>query len=637
MRVVGPLVLALVSGYTPRDLSRLASDTCISQIAGKDDVWDNIRISVRDVTQPESHYSKRDREALVLLRTVVIPDVVSFWQRSMKVRPVEGNLRVVSDRDLYGKRSGKTSECGHVAIPKDLIDGAGLSNTDLVLLVDISNSDDCSRGTLSGGKLASALACRRDACGRPLMGAVQICLSPIDPETDESVQQLYTTISHELTHVFGFTEFSLPLLRAPNGVPRVPFSQKKSVYYTCNIDKFGLPRVDWDVDYSSNKYDSQKLYRYDFLPGVVESIANSRVGNTCRCPFDQNHTYTSQDIEYCLTHRHECAFAITTPTVRAMSRWFFDCPTLPGAEWENQPTDSASSVDCHILDPHWKARLFNGEYMIAASSKWEIVSYVSPLTWAFLDDTGWYRMNYEMTSSLTKGVTWGFKSGCDFVNTHNPSSSEFCKKDFSKPICSADATEKVFCGVSSEEVPSMYKSNVNGFFANMDYCPVMFGVSLKQDCLATESESVFYGSEDILGQSSRCLNRLLPRNDREGVCTQVKCNGTFAYTVSTQIGGTLTIFPTACKFAGQVLKTKTFEIECADPQIICHDFAMPHVQNGKRIYALTSASVGSSDSRFEAGNIANSVDHQLIEIPSKNAQSINFGFLLIVMLTLLHI
>ena len=90
-----------------------------------------------------------------------------------------------------------------------------------------------------------------------------------------------------------------------------------------------------------------------------------------------------------------------------MSRVFFDCDTLQGAELENQPTSP-----CSPIGSHWEARLFKDAHMAAFSTH---TPFLTPITLALFEDSGWYKANYSMSTALQPGVHWGFRQGCDFA------------------------------------------------------------------------------------------------------------------------------------------------------------------------------------------------------------------------------
>ena len=92
-----------------------------------------------------------------------------------------------------------------------------------------------------------------------------------------------------------------------------------------------------------------------------------------------------------------------TPRVAAEARTFFDCPTLPGAELENQDT---SAGQCYAS--HWEERLFKTEMMSALTSR---VTFVSRVTLAYFEDTGWYRADYTHAQT----PSWGYHAGCAFA------------------------------------------------------------------------------------------------------------------------------------------------------------------------------------------------------------------------------
>ena len=656
--------------YTTADVAKLSFDSCV--MSTEETSWANIRIHVDYVERLFA--DPKHSATAALIRKKTIPSVMDFWEKSMKVRRHTEPLLFKRDCEMNGRpcKSSRPSVCAvdgfEVEIPQTYLSSVGSYSAsgsfgqvkknilkggpgvlaDLVILVDISDLDACAHG-----EVASAFVCRVDECGRPILGVVHICLSSVDPTSPRSIQELHTTISHELTHVLGFTPEAFPRMRLPNGAPRIPPSVARSVLYTCRVDSQGRPKVRWDVE-----KDRRDVYRFTFSPGILSSVENDRVGNKCRCPFDPTRTYTSEDIEHCLTHRHECAFAITTPAVVAVSRWFFDCPTLAGAELENQ----AASDPCSIVDPHWKTRLFKGEYM--TSHQDENVQYISPITWAFLDDTGWYRMNYNATTALVRGAFWGYKAGCDFVNSPcgfvehvSPSapfahvdvlmggditggtltdlpvanavehvepsaplahvaggsltdlpvaqaahvsdvsrvpSSSFCQSTFLKPVCASNAIHMVQCSVHPGRIPFQYKSVVNDFNSPlMDFCPTVYNTD-KLGCLRD-------------GSSSRCLNAGSGQ-DTHGMCVNVQC-----------VVGGYTVNGGLCTIAGQrIPHTNGSFIECADPAIVCHKFAYPHVP--KFTWALPSAK-SSQVSRRQVAKIVKSVKNEMPKITAQSSKS----------------
>ena len=170
--------------------------------------------------------------------------------------------------------------------------------------------------------------------------------------------------------------------------------------------------------------------------------------------------------------------------VKSLSRAFFGCDSLQGAELENQPT-----TPCSVIGSHWEARLFMDATMAAFISH---NPFMTPVTLALFEDSGWYRANYSMATPLQSGVHWGFQQGCDFalnkcvapkaapVSTGTP--AHFCA-DITTPApantpntCSLDRRAKARCSQATwNNLPAWYQyfenSALAGGFQTADFCP----------------------------------------------------------------------------------------------------------------------------------------------------------------------
>lgn len=92
---------------------------------------------------------------------------------------------------------------------------------------------------------------------------------------------------------------------------------------------------------------------------------------------------------------------IVTPRVVREVRHHFNCPDLEGAELEDQGEEGTALT-------HWEKRIFENEAMTGTHTQNPVYSRI---TLALMEDTGWYRANYEMAQHLE----WGHKLGCDFA------------------------------------------------------------------------------------------------------------------------------------------------------------------------------------------------------------------------------
>jgi leishmanolysin-like peptidase len=91
---------------------------------------------------------------------------------------------------------------------------------------------------------------------------------------------------------------------------------------------------------------------------------------------------------------------IVTPRVVDEVRMHFNCSSLEGAELEDQGEIGTKFT-------HWEKRVFENEAMTGTYTQ---NSVFSRITFAFLEDTGWYTANYSNAEELS----WGKDLGCGF-------------------------------------------------------------------------------------------------------------------------------------------------------------------------------------------------------------------------------
>lgn len=91
---------------------------------------------------------------------------------------------------------------------------------------------------------------------------------------------------------------------------------------------------------------------------------------------------------------------VKTPTVLREARKHFNCPTLKGLPLEYNGRESATGG-------HWSRRAMNTDYMIGRSHGENLIS---PMTLAFFQDSGWYKVDMNKHSIYF----WGKNKGCGF-------------------------------------------------------------------------------------------------------------------------------------------------------------------------------------------------------------------------------
>ena len=585
-----PIVVLASFVNSPTMGSGLPDDPCPALIAGRE--WEPIRIKVL-----MGATDKIDAGQSAILTSGLLPRAVAFWQKSMRIRRTWSPVRLVRTcLRMVGEIcvDWQTKEtCGHTVVPDELLGhpfashpsglpfeynpGPGEARADFVVFVTATSA-------FPGWEhfLAYANTCAMDECGRPIMGHVNI-----NPNffTERNADGQISTLIHEIAHALGFMA-DFAQWRLPDGSRR-NLNPRTVAYSVITDEAGGLVRALFGRFSSSRE--NVHLSNYTFPTGVVESLAirGFGAGSTCRCPIDPNKRYTDDDLTDCLTNPGNCAFAITTPRVKAAAREFFDCDTLNGMELENQVRDLRN-----ILNPHWKTRLVGGEIM---NSDIPLKApYVSPMTFAFFEDSGWYQMDYSMTSTPVRGATWGYKQGCAFVKDKCVSDAtgevqrppmfpnSFC--GIAGPHCSADAKGTAGCWRAAGPSPSAslrqyeYRGGLGSSNSLYDFCPVFPSLGADHPLLRS--------APGWLSSSTRCLmegikypwgemgSTLVPTS------TTVKCLGGHpqSYEVSTdeRLRG-------VCVEQGQVLaypdifSRNTKALICSSPALICAQFRYPHL------------------------------------------------------------
>jgi len=165
---------------------------------------------------------------------------------------------------------------------------------------------------------------------------------------------------------------------------------------------------------------------------------------------------------------------IVTEQVVNMARTFFDCMQMNGVELENQGGQGTAGS-------HWEMRIFRDEYMVGILP---LSPKVGTITLGLLEDTGWYKPQYEDAQR----VIFGEYQGCDFVNkpclTPGFVPTTQFPRFFPNPNigsalmgCSPDRTYAAAAYVKQygSQLPYNYyyaNSGIGGLLPLADFCPV---------------------------------------------------------------------------------------------------------------------------------------------------------------------
>jgi len=85
-----------------------------------------------------------------------------------------------------------------------------------------------------------------------------------------------------------------------------------------------------------------------------------------------------------------------------VAKEYFNCSDIDGVELENDGGEGT-------MGSHWESRILLGEYMCGYITTEEGV--ISEFTFAYLEDTGYYKANYY-TGGLMR---YGKNKGCAFI------------------------------------------------------------------------------------------------------------------------------------------------------------------------------------------------------------------------------
>eukprot|EP00937_MAST-01D_sp_MAST-1D-sp2_P003096 g3096.t1 len=467
----------------------------------------------------------------------LLPSATDYWKKALEVVPVRGNFRVPrlctshwNTADRPCARVQQNQKCGGSHDPytptvpaqhldylkycpdnnalrsgkcKEAKGGRGIPDTDYVLYVTAFQTPHCGHSSETQ-TLAYAAQCGRDQFDRPVVGYTNFCPKMLSIASKDWDEQLSTAV-HEIGHALGFAADSLAYFRAPDGTPLTP------------RDNTGLPEMrTFDCPGAAGR-------RRLRLP----ACAGPGCGSVPKWP-----------VLKFATERGVRVVKVVTPHVKRVVREFFNCSTLDGAELENQHTSARA-----CFGSHWEERLFNTDLMSPVSSKFTVYS---ALTLAFLEDSGWYKGNYD----ASQPALWGYHRGCSFATDKciagpktapKPRFPEFCTKE-RQAGCTPDRTHQGYCGLHRRKfaLPAPYQyfsdPSLGGGLEQVDFCPYWRGYS-NRDCrdLAQQQKDERNWGGQIFHAASRCLESTLsqktPLNGMQGSldnkigCYKVECFG----------------------------------------------------------------------------------------------------------------
>ncbi|XP_055338736.1 leishmanolysin-like peptidase [Paramacrobiotus metropolitanus] len=511
--------------------------------------WGQLRVSL--------HYDDKSLNALSnrqqrLIKEVILPQAVKFWSEALKVvrstTPIRlhrkcltnsaGEYRVhypdPSNTNVFYCDQGCDPKtfCGDVPVPdkhllqclylasspstifSDLFpvsvttkqavgppDGPGVASADFVLYVSTLETERCNVSKT----VAYAAHCQQEMTyDRPIAGHANLCPHAIS-DNPSDIETILSTVKHEILHALGFSVALFAFYRDENGSPRTP------------RDKYGRPQ--WNSELNTYQWSDSTIRHIERPNWQV------RGGEITR-PMD----------------------LLVTPRVTEEARRHFGCNDLEGAELENQGGEGT-------LLTHWEKRVFENEAMTGVHTQNPVYSNI---TFAALEDSGWYQPNY----SLAREVTFGAGQGCGFAMKSckswmdqalqkKTSVAPYCNRlktssnNMVKTECSTQRNALSICNLAgySTDLPPEYQNfdSISGVPDDMvghyggsvdlaDYCPFMQEFSWKSTagtvrgarCTVEENQpepSMNFALEKY-GKDSVCFAQDKPWSERTCVLTR---------------------------------------------------------------------------------------------------------------------
>ncbi|KAL6728750.1 hypothetical protein Aduo_010489 [Ancylostoma duodenale] len=471
-------------------------------------------------------------EKQLFVNSSLLPEAAGYWEKVLRVAranaPIRLRRKCISSY-YYFRNEKKTvacdrgcrewTTCGDAVIPPEHLlecsyclssddcyttgeEGHGIKDADFVLYVTAISTKRCD----SVDTLAYAAHCQQEAeLDRPVAGHVNLCPASLSTHRHDR-EILLSTVKHEILHALGFSVGLYAFFRDENGKPRT------------RRNRYGKP-------ISLNK----ELGYYEWDRNTITTIL-------------REDWWTGEGKVVHPVHM------MVTPRVREEARQHFACDLLEGAELENQGGDGTALT-------HWEKRVFENEAMTGTHTQNPVYS---RLTLALLEDSGWYKPNYENAEELH----WGRKLGCDFVRKScgewinnkiekGELPTPFCneikhdgRKSLAVTRCTSQRDSLALCNLVPyrKELPIQFRNfakiegvsqdgtkHYGGSVELADFCPYSqeFEWKLPNTTIRRDSRCELEGNnregEDILevyGSSSRCLDFKQPWRERK--CGRVR-------------------------------------------------------------------------------------------------------------------
>ena len=279
----------------------------------------------------------------------VFPAIAETWGSVLQIYSPLQNL--VFPRSF-------SSSCGEIPIPENHLD-EGVPEADVLIYVEFKKQTLCSID--SRPQIA---ICHFDQYMRPLIGSLSICLEDMDVQMDSVYD-------------------------------------KEMLHYTALLSQL----VGRFLGLSPN------LFKYFRNSETGQLWGDRKVDIACAGGGTEDDQGVEQEIVLSnIIQETNGKWEISTPTVKQVVRNHFDCPTLTGARLAAPTIPDTSIQECSFFD--LDLRYHFDEDMTSISQNADADG-VSPISLALLEDSSWYKANFE----AAKTPLFGRGAGCGFLES----------------------------------------------------------------------------------------------------------------------------------------------------------------------------------------------------------------------------
>mmetsp|Transcript_30290 Transcript_30290/g.65409 ORF Transcript_30290/g.65409 Transcript_30290/m.65409 type:complete len:1736 (-) Transcript_30290:678-5885(-) len=449
----------------------------------------------------------------------VLPAVAEIWAGALSV------LRSVDNMFPLSLGGSNDDTCGEATIPpRHRTQGVPLTDTLIYVTID---GPQCYNHEKARGIVSYSTVCSFDQNLRPIFANIDVCLSNVEVTSGEVSEQenlrLTSTLTVEVGKLLGLSPSLFHHFRSAE--TGQPFGSTEKKVTCVNGTELTL-----------------------LVPNVLQSR------------FDHG----ADALGY-------GGWEVTTPTVQQVIRNHFDCQSLLGAKLSQDAGSSSCFGDS--FDPRYH---FDEDFTSIGGSA-DMAFSLSPLTLALLEDSGWYRANFEKSTA----PLFGRGAGCGFVEGNCIAESKKTVPDYSQGFFCSDTTPEIHGSViprkhmepSGCDYTYNHKADCSslGEGESDAFCPMR--IANTKSCSDKANSPSLDG--EIYSSNSRCFVTDTPAS----ICLESYCNS-----IDSKIDIVVDEKVFQCDYEGQKLDLgHGYIVQCPRLAIVCPHLVCPTNCSGRGV------------------------------------------------------